>query len=53
MLEERKLIELRKELIDNAALVETMIEKSVRGLKEKNAYLLESVINEDEPKAND
>jgi phosphate transport system protein len=53
MLEERKLIELRKELIDNAALVETMIEKSVRGLKEKDAYLLESVINEDEPKAND
>jgi phosphate transport system protein len=53
MLEERKLIELRKELIDNAALVETMIGKSIRGLKEKDASLLESVINEDEPRAND
>ena len=53
MLEEKKLIELRKELIDNAVLVETMIEKSIKGLKEKNMALLESVINEDEPRAND
>ena len=53
MLEERKLLELRKELIDNATLVESMIDKSVRGLKEKNAELLQSVIDEDEPKAND
>jgi phosphate transport system protein len=53
MLEEKKLIELRKELIDNAVLVETMIGKSIKGLKEKNMALLESVIKEDEPRAND
>jgi phosphate transport system protein len=53
MLEEKKLIDLRKELTNNAALVETMIEKSIKGLKEKNAALLNSVINEDERRAND
>ena len=53
MLEERKLIELRKELIDYASLVETMIEKSIKGLREKKSTILESVINEDEPRAND
>jgi len=53
MLEENKIIALKKELIDNATLVEKMIEKSIRGLKEKDTALLESVIREDEPRAND
>jgi phosphate transport system protein len=53
MLEENKIIALKKELIDNATLVEKMIEKSIRGLKEKDTSILESVIREDEPRAND
>jgi phosphate transport system protein len=53
MLEEKKLIELRKELIDYAALVEAMIDKSIKGLMDKKAMILESVIKEDETRAND
>ena len=53
MLEEKKLIALKKELVDNATLVEEMIEKSIRGLREKNRELLETVIKVDEPRAND
>ncbi|OPY74391.1 MAG: hypothetical protein A4E64_02301 [Syntrophorhabdus sp. PtaU1.Bin058] len=51
MLEER-IIELKKELIDFATLVENMIMKSIKGLiKKEKAYLLE-VIEKDEPEAN-
>lgn len=51
MLEE-KIIELKKELIDFATLVENMIMKSVKGLiKRERAYLLE-VIEKQEPEAN-
>ena len=51
MLEE-KLIELKKELIDNAMLVETMVSKSVSGLLKRDKAALLEVMEKDEPKAN-
>ncbi len=52
MLEE-KIITLRRELIEYASLVESMIEKSITGLLRRDKDLLSEVINNDEPKAND
>ena len=52
MLEE-KINELRKELVEYGALVEKMIEKSIRGLLEKDRGLLDDVVDTDEPKANE
>lgn len=43
---------LKKRLIEYAGLVETMIDKSVTGLTEKNESLLREVAEQDEPKAN-
>jgi phosphate transport system protein len=51
MLEE-KIRELKKELIEFATLVETMIMKSVKGLLKKEKTLLQEVIEELEPNAN-
>ena len=51
MLEER-LPALKRELIEYATLVETMIEKSIRGLMRKDHALLSDVIEQDEPRAN-
>jgi phosphate transport system protein len=51
MLEE-KITELKKELIEFATLVETMIMKSVKGLLKKEKTLLQEVIEELEPNAN-
>ncbi|MBA4419223.1 MAG: phosphate transport system regulatory protein PhoU [Syntrophus sp. (in: bacteria)] len=51
MLEDR-INALRRELIEYAALVEKMIEKSVNGLLQIDKELLQGVINTDEPKAN-
>ena len=45
--------DLRKELIDYGALVEKMIEKSIRGLLQKDKNLLSEVIDKDEPRANE
>ena len=53
MLEEKKLTQLKKILIENAVLVEGMIEKGVKGLRDGDKDLLTSVIRQDEPKAND
>ncbi|MDT8273739.1 MAG: PhoU domain-containing protein, partial [Desulfomonilia bacterium] len=53
MLEEMKLKNLKKMLLEFATLVEDMVNKSITGLKEKNAELLNDVISSDEPKAND
>ena len=47
-----KMVELKSRLIEYATLVEDMIDKSVRGLLEKNSGLLDEVINIQEPKAN-
>ncbi len=53
MLEEEKIINLKRELIEYATLVEGMIEKSIKGLLRKEKALLIEVIETDEPKAND
>jgi phosphate transport system protein len=49
---EEKLIELKKELIDFAMLVETMVSKSISGLSKRDRMALLNVIEKDEPKAN-
>ena len=49
---EAKINELKRELIGFATLVEHMIEKSVKGLLDKNRELLLEVVEHDEPKAN-
>jgi len=48
-----KVDELKNIIIEYATHVETMIDKSLRGLVEKNTALLGEVINEDEAKTND
>lgn len=51
MLDE-KLVVLKKELIDFAAIVESMVEKCLAGLTEKSNGLLNEVITVEEPRAN-
>jgi phosphate transport system protein len=51
MLEE-KIIELKKELVEFATLVEAMIMKSIKGLLKKEKTLLHEVIEDEEPNAN-
>jgi len=43
---------LRERLIESASLVERMIEKSARGLKQRDKRLLSEVIERDEPREN-
>lgn len=43
---------LRAKLIESASLVESMIEKSVRGLIQRDKQLLSEVIEQDEPREN-
>lgn len=52
MLDE-KINELKKTLIAYAELVQSMVEKSTKGLLEKNEILLKQVIEMDEPRANE
>lgn len=47
------MVELKRHLLEDAALVEDMIAKSIRGLADKNELLLLEVMNTEEPKAND
>jgi phosphate transport system protein len=47
-----KIKELRRELIEYATFVESMIDKSISGLLKKNREQLNEVIEKDEPKAN-
>jgi len=49
---EEKLVELKKELINFAMLVETMLGKSISGLLKRDRMALLNVIEKDEPKAN-
>lgn len=51
MLEE-KLVTLKKDLIDFAAIVESMVEKCIAGLTAKDGTLLDEVITVEEPRAN-
>jgi len=52
MLEEEKVALIKRELIEYATLVETMIEKSIKGLVNKDRNMLIEVIEKDEPKSN-
>jgi phosphate transport system protein len=52
MLEETKLTNLKKTLMEFATLVETMVELSIAGLKMKKPDLLHDVIQLNEPRAN-
>lgn len=51
MLEE-KIIELKRELVEEASIAESMVKSSITGLVEKRKELLERVLKEDEPKLN-
>ena len=51
MLEE-KIVALRKELIEYATLVESMIENSIQGLLKRDDGILTKIIKNDEPRAN-
>lgn len=50
---EQKIVELKKKILEYAGLVESMIEKSIKGLQTKDKELLSEIINVDEHKAND
>jgi phosphate transport system protein len=50
---QEKMTNLKRQLVEYASLVETMIEKAVKGLISKEQGLLRSVIDKDEPRAND
>jgi phosphate transport system protein len=51
MLEE-KILNIKRELVEYAGLIEKMLAKTMEGLLKKNKKLLEEVIDKDEPKAN-
>jgi phosphate transport system protein len=50
---DEKITNLKRELVEYASLVESMIEKSIRGLIEKQRDLLTDLIGTDEPCANE
>ncbi|MBN1384786.1 MAG: phosphate signaling complex protein PhoU [Elusimicrobia bacterium] len=50
---EEKMINLKREISEHTSLVESMIEKSIRGLVNKDKELLREVKEKDEPRAND
>ena len=52
MLEETKLIQLKKELMEFATLIESMVDMSIQGLIERKSELLDEVIHREELKAN-
>ncbi len=49
---EEKITELKAIIVEYSTLVLGMVEKSIKGLVEKNSQVLTSVIEKDEPKAN-
>ena len=44
---EQKINELKKTLIEYASLTQAMVEKSIKGLKEKDDRLLKEIIEKD------
>jgi len=50
---DEKINELKKTLIAYAELIQEMVEKSIKGLSEKNEPLLKEVIEKDEQRANE
>ncbi|RLB00592.1 MAG: phosphate transport system regulatory protein PhoU [Deltaproteobacteria bacterium] len=53
MIVERKLIKIKEGLVRFATLAESMLGKSIKGLKEKDKFLLTDVIEVDELRANE
>jgi len=53
MLQEEKIADLKRQLIEYATLVEGMIDKSIQGLLNRNKETLIEVVEKDEPNAND
>jgi len=49
---QEQMAKIKKRLVENATLIETMIRDSMQGLLEKDSELLKKVMSEDEPKAN-
>ncbi|MBS3818341.1 phosphate signaling complex protein PhoU [bacterium] len=49
---EQEITSIKKRIIEYAALVEKMIEKSTQGLVDKNEETLRQIIDKDEPQAN-
>ena len=52
MLEDR-LIELKRELVEYAGLIEKMIERSIEGSVRRESSILIEVMENDEPRANE
>ncbi len=50
---EEKLNEIKRRLVEEASLAETMVKYSIQGLLERRADLLDKVINEMEPRMNE
>ncbi|MFA4838645.1 MAG: phosphate signaling complex protein PhoU [Candidatus Neomarinimicrobiota bacterium] len=48
-----KITELKRDIIEYGALVENMIERSIKGLLTKDAMMLKEVMEKDEQRAND
>ena len=48
-----KIVEVKHQLIQDATLVQDMISKSVKGLIDRNAFVLNEVVNTEEPKVNE
>lgn len=48
----KQITDLKTKIIESATLVESMIEKSIKGLSEKNTDIFFEVIKKDEPKVN-
>jgi len=53
MIVEEKINKLKEKIIEMALVVEKMIEKSIKGLLERNKEILDEVIEEEEKKVND
>ncbi len=47
-----KIVELKRQLVQDATVVEEMIAKSIKGLIDRNTQLLNEVMNTEEPKVN-
>lgn len=50
---EQEITSIKKQIIEYAALVEKMIEKSTQGLVDKDEQALREIIDQEEPQAND
>ena len=49
---EQKITEIKKSIVEYSVLVESMIDKTIKGLLKKDKTMLETVMKIDEPTAN-